>query len=142
MGSNARPGASLRVWRDYFPNAQIFGADIDRRSLFNEERIRTFYVDQTKSSDIAEMWAQIGVDEIDLIIDDGWHTFDAGRCLFENSIGHLAKHGTYIIEDVGPHELVKFEEFFRSKTFAVTFLNLFRSGMKRSDNSLIVIRQP
>jgi hypothetical protein len=24
-----KPGASLRVWRDYFPNAHIYGLDID-----------------------------------------------------------------------------------------------------------------
>ena len=28
MGVAGRPGASLRVWRDYFPNADIFGAAI------------------------------------------------------------------------------------------------------------------
>jgi len=28
MGSLGKPGASLRVWRDYFPNAIIYGANI------------------------------------------------------------------------------------------------------------------
>ena len=32
MGINGKPGASLRVWRDYFPNAEIFGGDIDENS--------------------------------------------------------------------------------------------------------------
>ena len=41
-----KPGASLRVWRDYFPNAIIYGADIDKDILFAEERIKTFYIDQ------------------------------------------------------------------------------------------------
>src|SRR5262249_23189855 len=30
MGSTGVPGASLRVWREYFPNAMILGADIDK----------------------------------------------------------------------------------------------------------------
>ena len=30
-----------------FPNAQIYGADIDKNILKDEERIKTFYVDQT-----------------------------------------------------------------------------------------------
>jgi hypothetical protein len=29
MGSRGKQGASLRVWRDYFPNAMAYGAYID-----------------------------------------------------------------------------------------------------------------
>ena len=47
MGSNGIPLASLRAWRDYFKNANIYGADIDKNILKNEDRIETFYVDQT-----------------------------------------------------------------------------------------------
>ena len=39
MGDRAKPGASLKVWRDYFVNAVIIGADIDKDILFNSERI-------------------------------------------------------------------------------------------------------
>ena len=49
MGIFGIPGSSLRAWKDYFPNAEIFGADIDPDILFIEERIRTFHVDQTES---------------------------------------------------------------------------------------------
>jgi hypothetical protein len=55
MGVNGQPGASLRVWRDYFQNAEVFGADIDRGILFEEQRIRTFYVDQTNKDSILEI---------------------------------------------------------------------------------------
>ena len=34
MTASGKPGASLRVWRDYFNNAQVIGADIDKRILF------------------------------------------------------------------------------------------------------------
>ena len=46
MTANGVPGASLRGWRDYFWNAQIYGADIDERILFEEDRIKTYHVDQ------------------------------------------------------------------------------------------------
>src|SRR5262249_35300312 len=39
MGKYGKPGASLRAFKDYLPNAKIFGADIDRNILFQEERI-------------------------------------------------------------------------------------------------------
>ena len=56
MTENAKPGASLRVWRDYFVNANIFGGDIDEKVLFEEDRIRTFFVDQLNDSSIKLMW--------------------------------------------------------------------------------------
>ena len=37
MGVLENPGASLRDWRDYFPNALVFGADIDIEILFTDE---------------------------------------------------------------------------------------------------------
>jgi hypothetical protein len=33
MGAAGRPGASLRAFRDFCPNANIFGADVDKRIL-------------------------------------------------------------------------------------------------------------
>ena len=39
MGSNARPGASLKAFKDFFKYAQIYGADIDKKILFKENRI-------------------------------------------------------------------------------------------------------
>jgi len=136
-----KPGASLRVWRDYFPNAQIFGADIDRGVLFEEERIRTYYVDQTDRAAIAGMWAEIGQDQFDLIIDDGLHTFEAGVSMFEGSIDKLADDGVYITEDVSPLDLFKFRDYFADKPYQVDLVNLFRPGLLLNDNSLVVIRK-
>ena len=78
MGVNGIPGASLRSWRDYFPNAEIYGADIDPQAQFSEDRIDTYYVDQRNIESINIMWAQISCGDFDIIIDDGLHTFDAG----------------------------------------------------------------
>jgi hypothetical protein len=47
MGAEGRPGASLYGWAEFFPIANIFGADIDKDILFNNDRISTFYCDQT-----------------------------------------------------------------------------------------------
>jgi len=46
MGVTGSPGASLRVWKDYFPDAEVVGIDIDDIILFKEERITTFQCDQ------------------------------------------------------------------------------------------------
>jgi SAM-dependent methyltransferase len=101
MGAEGRPGASLYGWREYFPNSEIFGADIDTDILFNTYRIKTFYCDETKPEIIRKMWDESDLQEgFDIIIDDGLHTFNANVCFFENSIHKLKKDGYFIIEDI------------------------------------------
>src|SRR4051812_14954703 len=72
MGRHGSPGASLRAFRDFLPNAEIYGADIDRSILFEESRIRTFYADQTNLDSLERLSNEIG-SAFDLIIDDGLH---------------------------------------------------------------------
>lgn len=140
MGISGKPGASLRVWRDYFPNAIIYGADIDEDILFSEERITTFQVDQTNPGSVRGMWEKIG-GKVDLIIDDGLHAFEAGKTLFENSIDRLEDNGVYIIEDVFPSDLRKYEKFFSNTGYFVDFAILHRENSKLKDNCLVVIRK-
>src|SRR5262249_46148723 len=55
MGRDGRPGASLKAFRDFLPHAAIFGADIDEKILFNDDRIRTFFVDQTSEESYRQL---------------------------------------------------------------------------------------
>jgi SAM-dependent methyltransferase len=101
MGKNGRPGASLYGWREFFVNSQIFGADIDKEILFETDKIKTFFCDQTDPNIINDMWNKDELKEdFDIIIEDGLHTFDANVCFFENSIHKLKPNGYYIIEDI------------------------------------------
>jgi hypothetical protein len=141
MGASGRPGASLRVWRDYFPNAQIFGADVDTDILFEEERIRTFHVDQCDPAAIRAMWERIGETGFDLMIDDGLHTFEAGSILFQHAIDRLAPSGIYVIEDVIPADLIRYRTFFDATGYQVDYVVMQRPGLALSDNNLVVIRK-
>jgi len=141
MGIHGRPGASLRVWRDYFPNAQIIGGDIDRDILFEEERIRTYYLDQTKSESVGQFWSEVEFVDFDLIIDDGLHDFEAGVCLFENSISRLSNSGIYIIEDINAEGLLKYQRYFRDTEYQVDYVNLLRPEVRTRHNNLVIIRR-
>lgn len=102
MGINGKPGASLYGWAEFFPNSNIFGADIDKGILFNTDKIHTFFCDQTNPAIIKQMWAEPNLqDNFDIIIEDGLHTYNANVCFFENSIHKLNTNGYYIIEDIG-----------------------------------------
>lgn len=141
MGPAGSPGASLRVWRDYFPNAQVIGADIDTSILFQEERIFCRALDQTSSESIAAFWASCDVQEVDIIIDDGLHEYHAGVCLFENSIKHLTQSGTYVIEDVTRLDLIKYAHYFSGSAYNVYFVELSMPDSGLNDNNLVIVRK-
>lgn len=140
MGKLGRPGASLRVWRDYFPEAEIVGADIDYDCLFQDDRIRTFQVDQTDPISISKMWSLIGKLEFDLIIDDGLHTFESGTTFFTHAIHHLKPGGFYVIEDVYLQDIEKYRSYFSQLDYRFSFVHLTRNSQPLIDNNLVLIR--
>lgn len=99
MGLTAVPGASLRAFRDFCPNANVYGADIDRGILFSDERIRTFYVDQLKPSTFATIADQVG-GGFDLVIDDGLHSPNANIASLIFGLKIVRPGGWVVIEDV------------------------------------------
>lgn len=142
MGVDAIPGASLRVWREYFPNATIYGADIDSRILFEEERIKTFYVDQTDGESIKKLWNEIqigGPIEFDLIVDDGLHTLEAALTFLKESLGKLSVGGTYIVEDLEFHDIVKIENLVNQNQFQVQYVKFSSSERGLINGSLVSI---
>ncbi len=104
MGKRGKPGASLRAFRDFLPSAHVYGADIDRSILFNEERIATFFVDQTDISSFSVLGAAVP-DELDLIIDDGLHSPNANLATLIFGLGRLKLDGCLVIEDISPRSL-------------------------------------
>jgi hypothetical protein len=101
MGVDGKPGASLRAFRDFLPKAQIYGADVDRRVLFSDERITTFFVDQTDRRSFDAIADAVG-DNLDLIIDDGLHSPNANLATLLFSLERLKVGGWLVIEDIAP----------------------------------------
>ena len=139
MGLNGIPLASLRAWRNYFKNANIYGADIDKNILKNEDRIETFYVDQTDPITIKEMFKNIGEKKFDIILEDGLHEYNANICFFENAIEYLEPNGTYIIEDVNYKDQDKFIKYFENKKYNFSIIDIFHEK-NIANNCLIIIK--
>lgn len=145
MGVGGRPGASLYGWSEFFPFSSIYGADIDRDILFQTDRIRTFFCDQTNPTIIQELWNQPDLqDPFDIIIEDGLHTFEANVCFFENSIHKVKPNGYYIIEDILFSEMKLFFEKIEEwkPRFPSFSFDMIAIPSKRNpyDNNLLVIR--
>ena len=140
MGLDGKPLASLKAWRDYFKNANIYGADIDRNILNDENRIKTFYVDQTNPASIKDLFNQIGNKRFDIILEDGLHEFNANICFFENAINFLKTDGVYIIEDVYYKDQEKFIRYFENTSYNFSIVDIFHKK-NIANNCLVVIKK-
>ncbi len=99
MGVDGKPGASLRSWEEFCPNANIFGADIDRDILFETERIKTTFVDQTEPQTFEDLQAKF-LTKYDLIIDDGLHSIGANIHTLLFGLHNVKTNGFVVIEDI------------------------------------------
>lgn len=92
------PGGSLRTWRDYFMNSQIYGIDIADDCSIEEERIKTFIFDSQDRDKCDEALTKLS---FDIIIDDGLHTAIGQIKTMQNLFDRVKINGYYIIEDCG-----------------------------------------
>jgi SAM-dependent methyltransferase len=141
MTSIGSPGASLRAWRDFFPNAEIFGGDIDSNSLFQEPGISTFFCDQTDPHSISSMKKLTPGLQFDLIVDDGLHEFHAGVTFFREMSKMLSEDGVYVIEDVNWPDLHKYLNCFKKSDFIPTFVTANSSPGKISDDTILILQR-
>jgi cephalosporin hydroxylase len=89
-------GASLQMWRDYFPRAEVYGVDIKEIAVPGS-RIHTLVGDQ---SDPALLERLRALGPWDLIIDDGSHRQSHVLATFEGLYDSVAPGGYYVIEDM------------------------------------------
>ena len=137
MGEAGVPGASLRAWRE-FTRGEIVGADIDRRILFSEGHIRTFFVDQQDRETINELMASVAA-PINLLIDDGLHQFQANVNVAEVCLPFVRDGCYLIVEDVLEHEVPMWREYLGSANLNAAMVHI-PHHQNKSDNRLIIIR--
>ena len=120
------------MWREFFPNAIIYGVDNNKLYLFNTDRIKTFFCDQSKATDLENIIKKVG-DDIDLFVDDGSHIPEnqVSTCLTVMPL--LNKKVVYAIEDVAHKEITNnlgmYECQYKRK-----------SNMLRHDDRLLIVR--
>jgi hypothetical protein len=92
-------GNSLKMWRDYFPNATIYGVDIDPRcKSYEDDRIEIVIGDQNDDSFLNKF--KNDIKEIDILIDDGSHITKHQIKTFNILNEIISDGGFYVIEDL------------------------------------------
>ena len=89
---------SICIWKDYFPQAYIYGIDIDKE--YKDERIQIFRSDQSDITNLENIKNNI-THPIYFINDDGSHLPEHQLISFDFLFSNvLEEGGLYIIEDI------------------------------------------
>jgi hypothetical protein len=96
-------GASLFMWKDYFPKATIHGIDNDGRFIFNDQaRIKTALCDAYNPIELGRALKDWGTPRFEFICDDAIHEPMEQVHLALTLWPFLVPGGVYAIEDVCP----------------------------------------
>lgn len=144
MGSLGKPGASLRVWEEFFPKGHIFGLDIDASVIFSEGRIECFQSDQTDKESVEAAFSSVlkkcDRDDVDIIIDDGLHTPEGAIKFFDVAWKYLSSSGIYIIEDVRRQDFSEIYAYLDSVPGVnISAIELQRKGQLIDSNRMFVL---
>ena len=93
-------GASIKMWYDYFPNADIYGIDVNPCSYLDNDRVKTFVVDQGNPKELDKFIETTKGVEFDYIIDDGSHRADHQQITLDLLFHKVKSGGVYFIEDL------------------------------------------
>ena len=103
IGICPKGGGSIKLWHDYFPNAHVYGMDVQSLHMFwdelkNKERI-TLYTD-VNSYDDEFVEKHFFQHKLDIIIDDGDHQLESMIRFIALYSQSLAEGGVMVIEDI------------------------------------------
>lgn len=122
-------GLSMKMWREYYPDAEIIGIDIkDMDHMHNAdwgvpESVQLLRLDGTKKADMQPLG------KFDIILDDGSHYWKDQQKSFELLYySQLNKGGIYILEDLWTSYI---DFYANAKVNTIDYLKaLEKKGMK------------
>ena len=91
---------SLRVWREVFPLATLYGYDIHDFGFFAQRDTHVFQGDQSSRADISHFLEAAGTPSFRVILDDGSHASSHQQISLAALFEHLEPSGMYVIEDL------------------------------------------
>lgn len=91
-------GASIRMWREYFPNAEIHCIDINKIDLSDLNGVTMHITDCDNKQALSELSEKLG--EFDIVIDDGGHTMRQQQNALEVFWKKTKSGGVFVMEDL------------------------------------------
>jgi hypothetical protein len=128
-------GYSIRMWKEYLPESNIWGVDIDTsRIQLDLSDCNIIHGDASKECFLDNITGQ----KFDYIIDDGSHQLQDQKDSFSLLFPFLSDHGIYFIEDVEKAYINDLNKFFEERDVRYeVFLPIEQSG--RYDDIIFTI---
>ena len=115
-------GRSLRMWEEFFPNAEIFGIDINPDCLkLAGDRVKIIIGNQADEKFLQSFADQVA-GGFDIIIDDGGHFMEQQLTSFRILFPYLNADGIYVIEDLHTSYWERYGGGFHERNTTVEFL--------------------
>lgn len=132
-------GASLAMWAEYYPNAEIVGVDIFDKSHVQIPGVEVLQLDATDTAALEKLGS------FDIIVDDGSHKTADQQASFEHLyLNQLNPKGYYIIEDLHTSFM---PSYVNSKRNTIEYLKhamleykFFQRDKKDNDSMTCIIR--
>jgi hypothetical protein len=142
---------SMTCWREYFPNAELFGFEFNQKYIESAEKSNlpntTYdYINVRDVNSIINCLEKHG--KFDIIIDDSTHVFEDQIRFCNIAYKHLNEGGILIIEDIFRSKseekyeegLKEISKYFSTMTFVLTEHELLYSPGWDNDKLLILFR--
>lgn len=129
-------GASMKLWREYFSNAKIYGIDTEDRRLEKFKNLKNVeYLFEDAYSD------NLSINDLkfDVIIDDGPHTLESQIKFIQKYHSKLKKDSIMIIEDIADISYVPILQKEIPLGFTSELIDL-RKNKNRFDDIILVIK--
>lgn len=142
-------GASILMWRDYFPNATIHGIDTfeglqgnghrfndadrfyNRHKQENLERIKLYKVDQSKEDELLQFATEQQDISFDFILDDGSHLMKDQQITLKYLFPLIKPGGCFIMEDL--HSSMAFGDYDVLRNYSNTTFNMLKHFTKTKE---------
>lgn len=129
-------GYSLKMWEEYFPNAIIYGADIDDKKEYETKRTKIFVINQEKIEELMTL-----PNNLDVILDDGGHTMLQQQITLNTLFKHKLKPGgIFILEDL--QTSISTQNFFQTPTNnTIKLLNDLKNKKLSEDSNFFITEE-
>lgn len=136
VGGYARTGeggGSLRMWRRFFPRAQVVGLDIEDKSFLDRPRLTTVRGDQTDPVVLSSILDRFGTPQV--VVDDGSHRPADIIATFEHLFPRLPDGAIYAIEDTQTSYWPKFggSEDLDARDTTMAFVKRLLDGLNHEE---------
>ena len=91
---------SVRAWRTYFPNAVVYGFDIEDFSFVQERDVVIFRGNQASRGDLSRFLETYGSPAFRVVLDDGSHAASHQQISLATLFRQVEPGGLYIVEDM------------------------------------------